>query len=278
MTIGIVTDSSCDLPAQWVEQTGAVIVPLSIRFGDEEFVDGVDLTAESFWSRLTTGGGLPETSAPSAGAFHEAFEGLAARGADGIVAVCLSSHLSATYQSAVIAAERFPDLAVRVIDSRTVSMALGLQVIAAAEKAKEGATLDEVVNATLQASASANLVAALDTLEFLRRGGRIGGAQALLANLLDVKPLITFVDGVVAPAGRVRTRSKARGSLVSRIAEVSDRLRSVAVIHGAASGVDELVDGVRQAAPGIEPIVAELGPVVGTHAGPGTVGVAYVLS
>ena len=276
--IGIVTDSTCDLPREWVDRTGALVVPLSIRFGDEEFTDGIDLDTASFWERLAAGGSLPETSAPSAGAFHEAFEALASQGATGIVVVCLSAHLSATYQSAVIAAERFSAVPVRVIDSRTVSMALGLQVIAAADKARAGGSLEDVVNAALAASASANLFAALDTLEFLRRGGRIGGAQALLANLLDVKPLITFVDGVVAPAGRVRTRSKARSAIVGKVVEVADRLQAVAVIHGAADGVDELVAEIKNAAAGLDPIVAELGPVVGTHAGPGTVGVAYVLS
>lgn len=276
--ISIITDSSCDLPPEWVKSTRATVVPLTIRFGDEEFTDGVDLDGAAFWARLGSDKGLPETAAPSAGAFLDAYQAAAAAEASGIVAVCLSSQLSATYQSAVIAAEKFAgDIPVKVVDSRSVSMGLGLQVIAAAKAALAGDGIDEVAAAALAASASANLVAALDTIEFLRRGGRIGGAQALLANILDVKPLITFVDGVVAPAGRVRTRSKARAALVARVKEVSDRLEAIAVLHGAADGVDDLVTSIR-AVSGKEPIVAELGPVVGTHAGPGTVGIAYLLA
>lgn len=276
--IRIVTDSSCDIPPDLVADHRIEVVPLTIRFGTEEFVDGVDLDPPAFWQRLAAAERLPETAAPSAGAFLDAYTRLADEGAPGVVAVCLSSALSATYQSAVIAAEQVGErLPVRVVDSRAVTMALGLQVLEAAQAAEAGADVDQVADAALQATARTNLYAALDTLEYLRRGGRIGGAQALLGSLLDVKPLITFSDGVVAAAGRVRTRRKAVAALTGRVAELAPRLRRLAILHGDAPDVETFAATVREAAGGLEPIVAQLGPVVGTHSGPGTLGVAYLL-
>jgi DegV family protein with EDD domain len=272
--IGIVTDSSADIPADIRSLHSVTVVPLTIRFGDESFTDGVDLDNAGFWSRLRSSDGLPETAAPSAGAFMDTYEALAREGAEGIVVLTLSSRLSATHQSAVIAAENMADdIPVRVIDSKTVTIGLGLGVIAAAERAAEGGDLEQVVAAASECLESVELLAVLDTLEFLRRGGRIGSAQALLGGLLDVKPLITVEDGVVAAAGRVRTRTKARAAIVERAASNASA-RRMAVFHGDAADVLELVEAVRELAQ-TDVLVAELGPVVGTHAGPGTLGLAY---
>ncbi len=271
--IRLVTDSSCDLPGEICDSLGITVVPLTVRFGDETFTDGVDLDNAAFWSRLDSSEGLPETAAPSAGSFMDAYAALADQGADGVVVVTLSSALSATHQSAVIAAENFPELAVKVIDSRSVSMALGLAAMAGAEVAAEGADIDAVVAATSESAGAMRIVAALDTLEFLRRGGRIGTAQALIGGMLEVKPIITVEDGVVAAAGRVRTRSKARTNIIERALANSASPR-MAVFGGRADDFDELVATIRTAV-GDHVVIAELGPVVGTHAGPGTVGVAY---
>lgn len=271
--IRVVTDSAADLPPEVRARLGITVVPLTVRFGNETFTDGTDLDAASFWSRLETSPGLPETAAPSAGAFIEAWEGLAAKGAAGILVVSLSSRLSATHQAAVIAAENFRGVPVRVVDSRTVSMAQGLVAIAAAEAAGTGSTLDDVAAVTLDAAAEVDILVALDTVDFLRRGGRVGGAQAMIGGLLDVKPLLTVADGVVAAAGRVRTRSKARAAIVDRASDHSPAPR-MAVLHGGSDDIDAVVEAIR-AAVGEHVIVAELGPVVGTHAGPGTIGVAY---
>ncbi len=275
--IRLVTDSSCDLPPDLVERHRIEIVPLTVRFGDVEFVDRVDLDPAGFWARLARAERLPETAAPSVGAFLDAYERLAAQGATGIVAVCLSSVLSSTYQSAVIAAEQWDGpVPVKVVDSRAVTMALGLVVVWAAEAAEAGASLEEVARGALDRASRVNLFAALDTLEYLHRGGRIGGAEALLGSLLDVKPLITFADGAVAAAGRVRTRRKAIAAICARVAELAPRLRSVAVLHGSADDVASFTAAVAEAG-GVQPWVAELGPVVGTHTGPGALGVAYLL-
>ena len=268
--IGIVTDSSSDLPADLARKRGISIVPLTVRFGSETFVDRVDLTTERFWARLGTPGDLPETAAPSPGVFLDVFE--AAEKMEGVVCVCLSSRLSGTYQAAVIAAEE-ADVPVAVIDSGVVSMALGLSVMAAADVADTGDDLDGVAEAAAGAAARANVYAALDTLEFLERGGRIGRVSALVGGLLDIKPLITLEDGVVGAAGRVRTRAKAAAAVVDHVRRRS--ISDVAVLFSGEAPVDELLAALAGVGAN-EPTVAELGPVVGTHTGPGVIGVAYL--
>jgi DegV family protein with EDD domain len=276
--IRIVTDSSSDLPAEVCDRLGIRVVPLTVRFGAEEFVDGVDLTPDGFWERVAGTGALPETAAPSAGAFLDAFEGLEAEGASGIVAICLSSELSATYQAAVIAAEKLGDgIPVRVVDSAAVSMALGLQVMGAAESSLAGADVDRVAALALGNRSKTNILAALDTLEYLRRGGRVGGVQALLGGLLDIKPLLHFADGVVASAGRVRTRSKAIDAITAKAAVLAPDLDALSVIHTGSADLDRLLTSLAEVAPGHRPTVARIGPVVGTHAGPGAIGIAYRL-
>ena len=274
--IRIVTDSSCDLPDDVVAAHDIDVVPLTIRFGESEYVDRHDIDTDGFWTRLERSDELPETAAPSAGAFMDTFDRADADGADGVLAICLSSELSATYQAAVIGAERFTErsgLPVRVLDSRAVSMGLGLQVIAAAEDAAAGTTLDEMVVRAMGRPALTTVVAALDTVEFLKRGGRVGGAAALVAGLFDVKPLITLEDGVIAPAGRVRTRSKATEHIVQACLDRVGTGR-LSIFGGRAPQVDEVVRRVEAA--GADVVQAELGAVVGTHAGPGAIGFAHL--
>jgi DegV family protein with EDD domain len=273
--IRLVTDSSADLPSDLVHRHGIEVVPLTIRFGSEEYVDGVDLTPHEFWNHLQTSSSLPETAAPSAGAFKDAYARLAEQGADGIVVITLSSDISATYQAAVIGAEGAP-VPVKVIDSRTTTVELALQILAGVKAAEAGGDLEAVIRTVEHARDHTKIIAALDTLEFLKRGGRIGGAAAFLGGLLDLKPMITFENGVVAAAGRVRTRSKALTALIDRVARVADSVEALAVVHGSAPDVDSIVERLGEVVPHIDPLVAELGAVVGTHSGPGTIGVAYL--
>lgn len=272
--IRIVTDSSCDLPDELVARHRITVVPLTIRFGDEDLVDREELTVDRFWDRLTTGEVTPETAAPSIGRFHQAYGALSDAGADGIVAVMISSGISATHQSAALAADQLVSgIPVRVVDSRLVSGALGLCVLAAAESAEAGGTIDEVEAAAVEASRAINLFATLDTLEYLKRGGRIGGAAAFFGGLLDVKPLITFDDGVVHPGGRVRTRRKAVEAILDHLDAIGGEA-IVGVIHSDPDDLDDFVE--RLADHGVEdPPMFRLGPVVGTHAGPGVVGIVY---
>src|SRR5688500_9067535 len=184
--IRVVTDSSCDLPPALADKHGIAIVPLTIRFGDEEFVDRRDLTPSQFWSRVAASAVLPATAAPSPGAFEEAYRQAAADGCDGVVAITLSGELSATYQSAELAAKAVGgDIQVRTVDSRSLTLALGIMCVAAAEAAESGKTLDEVVDVVEDVKARTRIYATLDTLENLKKGGRIGGAQAMLGSMLS---------------------------------------------------------------------------------------------
>lgn len=274
--IGVVTDSSCDLPAGVAADLGVGIVPLTIRFGDNTFTDGVDLDKAAFWQRLGQADHLPETAAPSPGAFLTAFEALG--DVDGIVCVCISSRLSGTYQAAVIAAEE-ASVPVRVVDSDVVSMALGLVVMETARSAAAGHDLERVSADAAGAASRANVIAALDTLEYLEKGGRVGRVSALLGGLLDIKPLITLEDGAVAAAGRQRTRAKALAAVAEQVA--GHDIAALALVHSDAANIDRLKDTLAASAPHLDlsdPLVAELGPVVGTHTGPGVLGVAFLVA
>ena len=210
MAVRIVTDSSCDLTDDEVAAHGIEVVPLTIRFGDEEFEDRTDLTVEAFYEKLAAASVLPETAAPAPGKFEAAFRRQAAAGADAVVCINLSSGLSATMQSAQNAAAAVEDdLDVRVVDSRSITSGLGTQVLLAAEAAAAGASADEVVALVEELVARTHVFGALDTLDNLKKGGRIGGAQALLGSLLSIKPIVDISTGKVEEAGKARTRRKA---------------------------------------------------------------------
>ena len=275
--VRIVTDSACDLPQELADVLGIEIVPLTIRFGTDEFVDRVELSNEDFWKRLRASDALPETAAPSAGAFEARFRDLIARGATGILCVNLSSRLSATMQAAKVAAAAVTGaVPVQVIDSLTGSMGLGSLVLTAARRAADGDPLDKIVAEVVDRRDRTRLFGSLDTLEFLKRGGRIGNARALLGSMLAIKPVIEIRDGVVEEAGRVRTRSKALRALAEKVK--AQPVDQVSVLHGQAPDVDDLLDLLHPTFPRDEIVVGEVGPVVGTHAGPGVIGVTFQTS
>jgi DegV family protein with EDD domain len=275
--VRIVTDSACDLPDAVVAEFGIEIVPLTIRFGSEELVDREELTNQAFWQRLATASTLPETAAPSAGAFAARFRALSDAGADGIVCINLSSRLSATMQAAQVAAPSVAEQCrVEVIDSLTASMGLGNLCIAAAKRAAAGAPVDEIVTEVTDRRDRTRLFGTLDTLEFLKKGGRIGNARALLGSMLAVKPVVELRDGVVEEAGKVRTRSKALRLLADKVHEGS--VEDVAVLHGDARDLDEFLDLIDDVAPRDKIVVGAVGPVIGTHAGPGVLGVTYQIA
>ena len=276
MVVRIVTDSACDLPQARADPLGIEIVPLTIRFGDEEFVDRVELSNEEFWRKVATSPVLPETAAPSPGAFEERFRALADDGADGVVCINLSSRLSGTMQSAQIAAKGLEgELPVRVIDSLSVSMGLGNQCIAAQALAAAGEDLDGVAAAVEDRAAHTRLFGALDTLEHLRRGGRIGGAQAMLGGMLSIKPIIEIRDGIVAEAGKVRTRSKSIQHLADKLTAAKEPT-GVFVFHAQAPDLDEFLDLLGAVVPRDSIEVGNIGPVIGTHGGPRTMGLGWV--
>ncbi len=275
MSIRIVTDSSCDLPADVAAEHGIRVVPLSIRFGDDEFIDREELSTAEFWARCGQQDTLPETAAPAPGQFEQVYRELHAEGATGIVVVALSAALSATMQSAELAGRSVADeIPVRVVDSRSVTLGVGTIALACARLAAEGASIEEVEALAVDRAARTRVFGALDTLENLKKGGRIGNAKAFLATALAIKPIIEVVDGQVEEGGKQRTRSKALKFLVSKVTEYEGRISDLAVLHADCSDVDQFVDLLRAHYDG-EIVVGEIGPVIGTHAGRGTIGVAF---
>ena len=274
--IHIVTDSACDISTELADSHGITIVSLTIRFGDEEFEDGKDLSPSEFWQRCAHSTTLPETAAPSPGAFQQAFQKASDSGAEGVLCLTLSSSMSATFASAKTASEAFDKIPVQVLDTRSVTMGQGLLVLSAATEAQAGATMDELVNSISARIERTRVYGVVGGLEHLQRGGRIGGAQALLGSLLSIKPVVQVKEGVVAEESKQRTRSKALSYLIDKVTN-EGRLERLAIANGASEDIDQITERLS----GIEldfPLISvDLGPVVGTHTGPSTVGICYVL-
>lgn len=275
--VRVVTDSASDLTTELAEAAGITVVPLTIRFGDEELVDRRDLSPASFWERCRTSSALPETAAPPPGAFQAAFEAAADEGASGVVCCTISSALSASYQAALTGAEALAGrLPVEVVDTRSVTMGEGLLCLAAAEAGEADASLREVAQLARDLVGRTQVLGVVDTLDHLQRGGRIGGAAALLGSLLSIKPVIEVRDGVVEQESKQRTRSRSLDYLVAKVAAAAP-LERLAVSNGAADDIDSVVSRLAAVEVAHELVVVDLGPVVGTHAGPGSVGVSYQL-
>ncbi len=276
MTVRIVTDSSCDLSEEQAAAHGIEVVPLSIRFGDEELEDRTELSVEDFYARLATSTVLPETAAPAPGKFEAAFRRQAEAGADAVVCINLSAGLSATMQSAQNAARALEgELDVRVIDSRSITSGLGTQVLLAAEAAAGGASVDEVVELVEGLAQRTHVLGALDTLENLKKGGRIGGAQALVGSLLSIKPILDISTGVVEEAGKARTRRKALEALRDKVAQAG-AVEHLTVSHGFAPDVEDMLALLREVHTGGDIKVGPIGPVIGAHGGPRVMGVTWV--
>lgn len=278
MTVRIVTDSSCDLPQNMADALGITIVPLSIRFGDQEFIDRTTITADEFWSKVAASPVLPETAAPSPGQFEQAFRSLKADGADSVVVIALSSDLSATMQSAVNAARAVEkDVEVHIVDSRNATMGLGLMVLECAERAKAGASAEEIVALANSIAPRIRVFGALDTIENLKKGGRISGAKALMASALSIKPIVQVADGLIAEAGKQRTRSKALAFLVEKVRENANNIQRLGLLHAQCTDVDSVVAMIKEVYPH-DFVVSDIGAVIGTHTGEGTMGVAFILN
>ena len=268
--VRIVTDSAADLPAPLVGELGITVVPLEVRLGDADPATTTALSAAEFWELTVSTGELAQTAAPSPGAFAEAFAEAARSGAAAVVCVTLSAGLSATYQAAVAGA-RSAEIPVVVVDSTTVTMGEGFVVLDAADAAAKGGDLEAVRAAAQESTATVTVTGALGGLDALRRGGRIGAAQAFFGSLLSIKPIVEIRGGVVVGESRQRTRARSLRYLVD-MARNAGPLRRVAVAHGAATDLDEFVAMLEAALPDVEILVTYIGPVIGAHAGPGTIG------
>jgi DegV family protein with EDD domain len=274
VAVRILVDSTSDIPRERAQQLGIEVVPLIVLFGDQQYLDGVDLTADAFYQKLTSTPVSPTTSAPGPGVFEEAFRKLFAEGADGVLAILLSGALSATYGNAlqaarVVAAETGKPI--ELVDSGTVSGGFGMPAEMIAREAREGASLADLKAHAESMLSRIHLYAALDTLEYLQRGGRIGRARQLFGSLLSVKPLLEVRDGQVLPVENVRTRTKAQ-ERVGQLAASHAPIEALAIVQSSPQVGQQYTSIVRSFYDG--PIYYyTLGPVVGTHAGPGAGGI-----
>ena len=276
MPVRIVTDSAADLDAAEAKELGVEVVPLSIRFGSTEYTDGVDLSVEQFYDKLASSTELPETAAPSPGAFGAAFRRHAEAGADAVVCINLSSGLSATMQAAQNAAKALEGgLDVRVVDSRSITSGLATQVRRAVQAAAGGADAEAVQSLVHDLATRTHVFGALDTLDNLRKGGRIGGAQAILGSLLAIKPLLDISTGEVAEAGRARTRRRALQVLRDKVFE-RPAVEDLTIAHGMAPDLDEMLELLSPRYPAEQIQVTTIGPTIGTHAGPRVMGITWI--
>ncbi len=275
-TVGVVTDSAGDLSLEQLVKKGIRIVPLKVRIDEKEYIDAVELSAATFWELIQNSHELPQTSAPSIGEFERTFRELATEGKTDIICITLSSDLSATYQSAVGAAKIVaPDINVRVIDSRHVSLAEGYLTLKATEMADAGKTLDEIEAEIRRLMPKILVYGTLDTLENLKKGGRIGAAQALLGSLLSFKPVIEVRDGKVLPESRQRTRSRALEYLLDKVSQ-NGPYAWVGVMQALAPETEEFVKQVAIRSGLDDVYLTTIGPTIGTHSGIRTVGLILV--
>lgn len=279
--VAVVTDSTSDLMPEQAAAAGITIVPLYVRFGNEEHRAGVDLSTAEFWDRmLAPGAPVVSTAAPSPGDFRTTFEQLFADGADAIVCPTIGSKLSATFQSATLAAQALPDREIHVIDTHSTSMSTGIAAILATELVAQGMAAADVAENVRKRLPDIDLEVAVDTLDYLRRGGRLSGPQAVMGNLLAIKPIITVTDGIVTVADRPRTRSKARARAVEMV--TAKPLERVAVLHTTTSSADEVAafrDAILAAAPDLDRAkvtVGLIGASTGPHLGPDLMGAAFL--
>jgi DegV family protein with EDD domain len=275
--VRIVTDSSSDLPQAVADELGIEIVPLTIRIDGHEYVDRAELTPAEFWAACAKSPTLPETAAPAPGQFEATYRKLAAEGATSIVVINLSAGLSATMQSAELASRALADtIPVTVVDSQQVTLGLGIIVRDCARLAKGGASHEAVLARARDLATRTKVWGALDTLENLKKGGRIGGAKALLASALAIKPIIEVRDGKVEQGGKQRTRTKALAFLVDTLVAAGE-VENLSVLQADCDDVEAFVAMLRPHYSG-EIMVGDIGPVVGSHTGRGTIGIAYCVA
>lgn len=275
----IVTDSTCYIPSEIIQKHNLIVTPQILIWGEETFRDGVDILPSEYYSRLKTAKVMPSTSQVSPSTMHETFKGLIDQGFE-VLGIFISSKLSGTAQSAIQGREMLGGAAEKVtlVDSQSTAMALGFQVLGAARAKEAGASLKECAQLTENAHTKTGVFFAVDTLEFLHRGGRIGGAQRFIGSALNLKPILALKEGKVEGVERIRTKSKAHDRILELVAEQVKGKSNIRIATLHANAVDDAKSLLDRAASGLSPvetILSELSPVVGTHTGPGTVGLAF---
>jgi DegV family protein with EDD domain len=280
--IGVVTDSASDLEPAEAAERGIVVVPLYVTFGDREYRAGIDLSSKDFWRELTAAGAaFPKTAAAPPGAFREAFEGLFEAGAEDVVYVGIGAKLSATIDSAKVARDGLSDdrkAHVHIIDSASASMGVTLLAQMAVDLAAQGRSAQEIVAQIESRRDDVRFYVVLETLEYLKRGGRISPAQAAIGSVLSVKPIITVENGLVETADRPRTRGKARARLLELLG--AHTAEQVWILHGDAEGVEDFAAELASVTgfPREQMSIHLIGPSVGPHVGPGAYGAVLLLA
>ena len=274
--VAIVTDSTADLPPELVEELGVTIVPLQVIFGDEAYREGVEITTEEFYERLVKSRQLPTTSAPSVGDFQEVYERLLEE-VDSIVSIHIGAKLSGTVQAAQTARQSLakPER-IEIVDSQAASVAIGFVIMEAVEAARAGAKLAEVKAAAESAVQRTHVRFMLDTLEYVRRGGRIGRARAYMGTLLRVKPILSFREGEVYPEERVRTRARGLERIIQWAVRHQKVKRAVVAHATTLDEAESIRERLAMAFPSVKVYLIRFGPVLGTHGGPGTIGVGIM--
>jgi DegV family protein with EDD domain len=275
-SVHLVCDSTADLDPAFRAAHTVRVVPLKVIFGDETFADGVEITAEDFYARLAAPGPFPRTSQPTPAEFEDVFREL---GADGGAIVCttISANLSGTYASAIQARAALPELDIRVVDTRSVAVGHYAAVREAVRVMEAGGDADGMVAAIAAVGSTDRVLFTVETLEFLRRGGRIGGARALLGSMLDIKPILEIRDGVIEAVGRVRTYPRAIDRVVEECKQAAETWGGAELVVAHANRPQiaaEVVERMRPLVSG-EPALTVVGPVVGCHSGPGAIGVGF---
>lgn len=275
MTVHLVTDSTSDISQARAAELGITVIPLTVRFGDEEFKDGVDIDAAAFYKRLTESSENPRTSQPSPELFTEAYSRIAKPG-DTIISIHISPKLSGTMQSATLAAAELHEIHIHVVDSGSVSAGLLVLVLSALDDLKAGLSVDEVLTRLESKKPHAGAFVVLDTLTYLQRGGRIGRAQALLGGILKVKPVIGVFDGEVEAVGRVRSQAQAIDLMLQKLKEKGEATALAAFHAVSPDSFKILCDRLRREYPDLKLETGEMGPVIGTYSGPDAVGFGYI--
>jgi DegV family protein with EDD domain len=277
-SIKIITDSTAYLPTRFVEQYDIDVLPLVLNWEEKSYRDGVDIMAEEFYSRLKTAKTLPTTNAVSVHQYQEAIQKALDNGLQPLL-LPLSSGISASHNNALLAKDMFPDKPVEIVNTQLVSMALSFMVLAAARKAETGATLQEVKQTAEESYNHIGVYFTVDTLKYLHKGGRIGGAKRLLGSALKIKPILQIKEGKIEAAGSAITRRKALDRLIALVEEgIAGRSPvRISVFHALdLPTARQLEEACIQKFSPVETIMSEVSPVVGAHVGPGTVSIAYM--
>lgn len=275
--VGIVVDSTADLPQDYYESRGILMVPLRVNFGSESYRDWIDINPETFYQKLRSSSQLPKTSQPSAAEFEAAYREVASR-SEHIISIHLSSKLSGTVNSAQAAKASLPHIPISIIDTGLASVGTGMVAEAVYQAVKSGSSAEDAVTVAERVSHSITILFAVDTLEYLQKGGRIGKAQALLASVLNIKPVLTLKDGEVHPYKKVRGTKRVYQEVVEALKELeSGRILHLGLAHASNPDAVEIIKDLVEKS-GVEYqdiLVSEIGPVIGTYTGPGAFALVF---